>query len=81
MNITVDTIIVLLSEICEHDCEITPQTELLDSGILDSLGFIELLNALEDMGCCIQPTRVPRERFSTPLEIADLCNSLDDFQG
>lgn len=73
-RITVDTIIDLLSEFCEHDGDIKPQTELLDSGILDSLGFIELLNALEDMGCPVQPTEFPRERFSTPLEIAGICN-------
>lgn len=76
-QITVDTIISLLSEFCEHDEDIAPDTELLDSGILDSLGFIELLNALEDMGCPVQPTQFPRERFSTPLEIAGICHSED----
>lgn len=77
VDITVDTIISLLSEFCEHDSEITPETELLDSGILDSLGFIELLNALEDMGCSIQPTQFPWESFSTPLAIAGICNFAD----
>lgn len=74
-RITVDVIIGLLSECCEHDCDITPDTELLESGILDSFGFIELLNALEDMECPVQPTQHPMSCFSTPLEIAKLCNS------
>lgn len=72
-DITVEMIIELLSEFCEHDREIMPDTELLDSGLLDSLAFIELLNALEDMGCAIQPTQHPREQFSTPSSIAKLC--------
>lgn len=72
-EISVDTIIGLLSEFCEHDEEIRPDTELLDSGILDSLAFIELLNALEDMDCPVQPTQHPRECFSTPESIAELC--------
>lgn len=74
-KITVDIIISLLSEFCEHDGGITPDTELLESGILDSFGFIELLNALEDMECPVQPTQHPMSCFSTPLEIAKLCNS------
>lgn len=72
-DISVETVIGLLSEFCEHDGEIKPDTELLESGLLDSLAFIELLNALEDMGCGIQPTRYPRERFSTPESIAEMC--------
>ena len=71
--ISVETVIGLLSEYCEHDGEILPDTELLDSGMLDSLAFIELLNALEDMGITIQPTRYPRSAFSTPRNIAGIC--------
>ncbi len=77
-EITVDIIVGLLSEFCEHDAEILPDTELLDSGILDSLAFIELLNALEDMGCPVQPTQHPRECFSTPEKIAGLCRVCND---
>ncbi len=74
-KITVEVVISLLSEFCEHDCDIVSDTELLESGILDSFGFIELLNALEDMECPVQPTQHPMSCFSTPLEIAKLCNS------
>lgn len=72
-EITAETICGLLNEFCEHDQPILPETELLDSGLLDSLAFIELLNALEDMGCALQPTRIPRGRFSSPADIAELC--------
>lgn len=74
-EIDVRKILDLLSECCEFDGELAPDTELLDSGILDSLGFIELLNALEDMGAEINPARVPRDCFSTPQKIAELCES------
>lgn len=72
--ITTETIIELLSEYCEHDGEILPDTELLESGMLDSLAFIELLNALEDMGVTVQPTQLPRSAFATPASIAQICN-------
>lgn len=76
MEIKVEQVIRLLEEFCEHDEPIQPQTELLDSGLLDSLAFIELLNSLEDMGCVIQPTRCPMSCFSTPESIAELCRSI-----
>lgn len=72
-KITIGTVISLLSEFCEHDEPITPDTELLESGLLDSLAFIELLNALEDMGAEIQPTQYPRSAFSTPRSIFEMC--------
>lgn len=75
MDITTETIIGLLEEFCERDSPITPDTELLESGMLDSLAFIELIDALEDMGCEIQPTRCPKSSFSTPESIAQLCRS------
>ncbi len=73
--ITVEDIVGLLSDFCEHDGGIEPDTELLESGLLDSLAFIELLNALEDRGCEIHPTQYPREAFSTPAKIAEMCNA------
>ncbi len=76
MNIPTSRIISLLEEFCEHEAPILPDTELLESGLLDSLAFIELLNALEDMGCDIQPTRFPVSSFSTPQSIAELCRSV-----
>lgn len=77
-EITIQEILDLLSEYCEHSGELTPDTELLDSGILDSLGFIELLNALEDRGYEINPARVPKGSFRTPLCIYNLCKSVSE---
>lgn len=76
MEITVEKVTALLDTFCEHDGKIQPDTELLESGILDSMAFIELLNALEDMGCPIQPTRCPRGCFSTAESIAALCRGV-----
>lgn len=73
MDITVDEMIALLDEFCEHDQPILPDTELLESGILDSMAFIELLDALADRGCELQPTRCPRSGFATPESIVKLC--------
>lgn len=71
----------LLNEFCEHDAPILPKTELLESGLLDSLAFIELLNALEDMGCTLQPTRIPQERFACAAGIAELCREEQHLAG
>ncbi len=78
MEITVEQVIGLLEEFCEHDEPIKPGTELLDSGLLDSMAFIELLNALEDLGCEVQPTRCPPGSFSTPESIAELCRTITE---
>lgn len=59
--------------------ELRPDTELLDSGLLDSLALIELLEGIEDsFGVVLEPTRIPRERFRTPAAILAL---LDEEQG
>lgn len=62
----------LLRDFCDNEA-ITPETELLESDLLDSLAFLQLLSALEDEGRCIQPTQFPRKRFSTPKSIAEIC--------
>lgn len=53
----------LLDEVCAGREPIAPDTELLDSGLLDSLAMMELLAALADMGTLLEPTRMPREAF------------------
>lgn len=70
----------LLCEFCE-DAVILPDTELDESGLLDSLAFMQLLSALEDEGYCIQPTQYEKSRFSTARKIADICAELqaDDY--
>lgn len=72
-ELTPEAVCGFLNEFCEHDRPILPETELLESGLLDSLAFIELLNALEDIGFTLQTTRIPRERFACAASIAELC--------
>ena len=72
-TVTIDTIISLLNDFCDYDSPITTDTELLESGLLDSLAFIELLSALEDMGFDIQPTQYPKSNFATAESIYEMC--------
>jgi len=69
-----DRITDILNEVCGSDTEIYADTELIDSGILDSLAFIELLSELEDIGIEIQPTQYPREAFRTARHIAEIAD-------
>ena len=47
--------------------------DLLERELLDSLGLIELLEGLEDLGIEIQPTQTPRDAFRTVEGILALC--------
>lgn len=62
----------ILYEICEDDAVLDPDCELIDSGILDSLAFIELFSSLEDEGIYLQPTRIDRTMLKTPRAIEKL---------
>lgn len=62
----------ILYEICENECVYDPNFDLFESGVLDSLAFIELFAKLEDEGIEIQPTRIDRNRLKTPAEIEKL---------
>lgn len=62
----------ILYEICENECVYDPNFDLFESGVLDSLAFIELFAKLEDKGIEIQPTRIDRNRLRTPAEIEKL---------
>jgi D-alanine--poly(phosphoribitol) ligase subunit 2 len=62
----------ILGEITGADSEIHEDLniELFDSGILDSLGMIEILVAIQkELGLQIQPTEVERSEISTPNKI------------
>lgn len=67
-----DKVLKILNNICESDELILSDTELLESGILDSLAMIELFNELEDIGIEIQPTKIKREQLKTAKSIAKL---------
>lgn len=62
----------LLYKICDTDETISDDTELIESGILDSYAFIELFSSLEDEGIFIQPTRVDLSRLNTVKGIEQL---------
>lgn len=61
-----------ICEICGLDGPLDPDTELIESGILDSLALIELLSALEDEEIIIHLTRIDRNRLKTVASIEKL---------
>ena len=63
----------LIAAACGTREALEPGTDLLERGMLDSLGLITLLEDLEDLGIEIQPTQVPREAFRTVDGILALC--------
>ena len=69
----------LLAEVCEDDCVLDdPDTELFESGLLDSLGFAEFLVRLEDeLEIVISPSEVEREDIDTPAKILALLEERD----
>lgn len=64
----------ILSDVCGGG-RISPDDELLDSGLLDSLAFIRLLDELEERGIEIIPTRVDKSCFSSARAIAKLIDN------
>ncbi|KOF56611.1 MULTISPECIES: D-alanine--poly(phosphoribitol) ligase subunit DltC [Clostridium] len=72
-----EKVLEILEQICGTD-EVRNDLNLnlFDDGLLDSLGVIELLLAIEDkLKISIQPTEVTREQISTPKKIIDYLNS------
>ncbi len=69
----VNKIIEILDEIVGADeGEIQPDTELFAEGILDSFGLVQLLVALEEIGCTLDAAELDRDAISTPEKIAAL---------
>lgn len=62
----------LLAEACGTAAAAQPGADLLETGLLDSLALITLLEGLEDLGILLQPTQIDRERFRTPESILAL---------
>ena len=68
-----DTIIEILNDIAgADDGEIIPETELLEEGILDSFGLIELLVRLEQFQVKLDVANLTRKEISTPAKLAAL---------
>ena len=72
-QISMEELLALLRGIC---CEesIAADTELIESGLLDSYAFINLLSELDMRGISIEPTQVGMERFSTAENIFKFCS-------
>ena len=66
----------LLNEIIGDEAVLDPDCELLESGLLDSLALIELVNLLEDEGIPLHPTRIDRQRLKTTGSITELVKEL-----
>ena len=55
----------LLFSLCEDEAVWEEDIDLQDSGLLDSLMLIELLDALEDRGIALSLTRIDRTHLRT----------------
>ena len=63
----------ILYEICGDERVFDRTTDLLESGILDSLAMIDLFSAIEDeFGVEIYPTRIDRSLLRTADSIREL---------
>lgn len=67
----------ILAEVCEEEEVKTDlDLELVESGLLDSLAFAELLAQLEDqLGVVIAPSEIQRTDMDTPAKILALVES------
>ena len=66
----------LLYEIIGDEAVLEPDCELLESGLLDSLALIELVNRLEEEGVTLHLTRIDRQRLKTTGSITVLVQEL-----
>ena len=67
----------LLYEICEDPRVFDPSVDLVETGILDSYGMIELFACLEDAGIELQPTRIDRSLLRSAAGIRQLIEQAD----
>lgn len=58
-----------IKEVCGED--ISPDTDLISDGLLDSYALITILAGLEEFGIEIDPAEEGIESFSTPQKIID----------
>ncbi len=62
----------LLFEICENEKVYDSNYDLVESGILDSLAFIQLFERLEEENIQIVPTRIDSDMLRTSGKITEL---------
>lgn len=73
-----ETVKEILLRVCGPDA-LVPEIDLIESGVLDSLAFIELLAEFEDIGIEIQPTQVDRNKFRKVDGILELARQYQFF--
>ena len=68
-----DQVLALLAEICRDDSVKTDlDADLFGLGLMDSIGFIELLAGLQSrFGLEVAPTEVERSDMATPGQVLD----------
>lgn len=68
---TDQTVLRLITELCGTDEVLAePDLDLFEAGILDSMGFVELLFAFEEeLGLTVPPTDVDRDELSSVNKI------------
>lgn len=61
----------ILAEVCGDEVVIEePDINIVDEGLIDSFGYIELLVDIEsELGVVIAPTEYTREEMDTPAKI------------
>lgn len=62
----------ILFEICENEKVYDSNFDLVESGILDSLAFIQLFERLEEEKIQIVPTRIDSDMLRTSGKITEL---------
>lgn len=66
----------ILYELCGDEAVLSPDCELLESGLLDSFALIELVDILEEQGIELHLTQIDRSRLKTPRSIEELVAEL-----
>lgn len=69
-----EKVLEILAEICEDEIVLKDrEVHLLENGLLDSMGFAELIVELEDaFGIIVSPTELDRTEFETPGKVIEL---------
>ena len=64
----------VLADICEDDIVLSdPDVELFESGLLDSIAYMELLLEIErELGISVSPSEVEKEDVDTPSKLIEV---------
>lgn len=68
----------ILLEVCDDKRVLDPNIDLIEEGIIDSLAFIELFDALSNSGVDIQPTQVKKDDLRSIKNIEELIKRVNN---